>query len=99
MIVTIDGPAGAGKSTLARQLAAELGYFFLDTGAMYRAIALKGARLAIDWESPQDLAEMATQTSITFSGDRVLLDGEDVTTAIRTPRVTAVTRHAANNVR
>jgi len=99
MIVTIDGPAGAGKSTLARQLATELGYFFLDTGAMYRAIALKGMRLGVDWETPQDLAEMATQTSITFEGDHVLLDGEDVTTAIRTPQVTAVTRHAANNVR
>lgn len=98
MIVTIDGPAGAGKSTLARQLAAELGYFFLDTGAMYRAIALKATRLGIDWEAPQDLAEMATQTLITFEGNRVLLDGEDVTTAIRTPPVTAVTRHAANNV-
>ncbi|MEX0791972.1 MAG: (d)CMP kinase [Pirellulaceae bacterium] len=99
MIVTIDGPAGAGKSTLSRQLAAELGYVFLDTGAMYRAIALKAARLGIDWEAPQDLAEMATRTSISFEVDRVLLDGEDVTTDIRTPQVTAVTRHAANNVR
>lgn len=99
MIVTIDGPAGAGKSTLSRQLAAELGYTFLDTGAMYRAIALKGMRLGIDWDAPQDVAEMATQTSITFEDGRVLLDGEDVTTAIRSPEATAATRHAADNMR
>jgi cytidylate kinase len=74
MLVAIDGPAGAGKSTVARATAHALGFTYLDSGAMYRAVALAGDR---DPESLQ----------IRFDGDRVLLDGDDVSDAIRTPEI------------
>ena len=74
MIVAIDGPAGAGKSTVARATARALGFAYLDSGAMYRAVALAGER------DPAGL-------HIAFDGDRVLLDGEDVSEAIRTPEI------------
>ncbi len=76
MLVAIDGPAGAGKSTVARAVAEALGFNFLDSGAMYRAAALARS----GW-SEVDLAKV----DIAFAGDRVLLDGEDVSVAIRTP--------------
>jgi CMP/dCMP kinase len=97
MIITIDGPAGAGKSTVARALAKRLGFQFLDTGAMYRAVALAGLRRRIDWKRPGKLAELAKTLRIECAGDRVLLDGEDIGGEIRSPRVTEVTRHAADN--
>ena len=74
MVVAIDGPAGAGKSTVARAVARALGFTYLDSGAMYRSVALAGDR------DPEALA-------IAFDGDRVLLDGRDVTAAIRTAEV------------
>jgi cytidylate kinase len=74
MLVAIDGPAGAGKSTVARAVARALGFTYLDSGAMYRSAALA-------W--PRDPATL----DIAFDGDRVLLDGEDVTDAIRTPEI------------
>ena len=74
MLVAIDGPAGAGKSTVARAVARALGFTYLDSGAMYRASALGGNR------DPASL-------DIHFDGDRVLLDGEDVSEAIRTPEI------------
>ena len=74
MLVAIDGPAGAGKSTVARAVAHALGFTYLDTGAMYRCVALA-------W--PRDAGSL----DIAFDGDRVLLDGADVTAAIRTPEV------------
>src|SRR5215213_4638271 len=74
MLIAIDGPAGAGKSTVARAVADALEFTYLDTGAMYRAVALAGDR---------DPAAL----SISFDGDRVLLDGADVSSAIRTPEV------------
>jgi cytidylate kinase len=97
VIVTIDGPAGAGKSTVARALARRLGFSHLDTGAMYRAVALAGLRRGIDWHEGDALAWLAERLAIEFRGDRVLLDGDDVTEAIRTSEVTAVTRHAADH--
>ena len=97
MIITIDGPAGAGKSTVARTLARRLGFRFLDTGAMYRAVALAGKRRGLDWDVPDDLARLARKLDIRFVDDRLLLDGEDVTNAVRTSEVTAVTRYAADN--
>jgi len=97
MIVTIDGPAGAGKSTVARELAKRLGFRFLDTGAMYRAVAFGALKREVDWNDPQQLVELCPQLSIELEGDRVLLDGEDVTEAIRTSEVTALTHYAANN--
>ena len=89
MVVAIDGPAGAGKSTVARALARALGFTYLDSGAMYRSVALAGPMV-----DPASL-------DIAFDGDRVLLDGRDVTQAIRTPEVSeAASRVAANpNVR
>ena len=97
MIITIDGPAGAGKSSVARSLARRLGFRFLDTGAMYRAVALAGLRKGLDWAVPDDLARLAENIDLQSLGDRILLDGEDVTEAVRTSEVTAVTRYAADN--
>jgi cytidylate kinase len=97
MIITIDGPAGAGKSTVARRLARRLGFRFLDTGAMYRAVALAGMRHGVDWSRPAELAGLARRLVIEPIDERVLLDGEDVSEAIRSSEVTAVSRFAADN--
>src|SRR5215469_15373250 len=92
-IIAIDGPAGAGKSTLAAHLARRFGFLNLETGAMYRALALKAIEndLAFDEEAP--LLALASQTTITLEpqleGNRVLLDGLDVSRRIREPDVTA----------
>ncbi len=97
MIITIDGPAGAGKSTVAKALARRLGFRYLDTGSMYRAVALAGWRRDVDWQQPEQLAEVARQVRLDVQGDRILLDGEDVTDAVRTSEITAVTRFSADN--
>ncbi len=90
-VVAIDGPAGAGKSTAARRLAAELGYTFLDTGAIYRAVALASRRQGIDWADASGVAALADHLSIAFAPagevNRVIVDHQDVTGAIRTPEV------------
>jgi CMP/dCMP kinase len=91
LIIAIDGPVGSGKSTLARRVAEMLGYVYIDTGAMYRAVALKALRrgIAIDAEHANALEALARDTRIDLraqdSGQRVFLDGADVTGAIRTP--------------
>ena len=97
MIIAIDGPAGAGKSSAARALAQRLGFRFLDTGAMYRAVALAGLRREVDWHDAAALPRLARQIVIALDGDRVLLDGDDVTHQIRTLSVTSVTHYPANN--
>jgi cytidylate kinase len=89
-VVAIDGPAGAGKSSVARAVAAELGFTYLDSGAMYRSVALAAARRG------QPPAQAAEQIEIDL-GDRVLVDGEDVTEAIRAPEISeAASRVAAD---
>jgi cytidylate kinase len=97
MIVTLDGPAGAGKSTTARALARRLGFRFLDTGAMYRAVALLALRRNLPWDDPAALVRLTERLTIELPGDRVLVDGEDVSDAIRTSEITALTHYAANN--
>lgn len=97
MIVTIDGPAGAGKSSAARRLARRLGFRFLDTGAMYRAVTLAGHRAGIDWDQPEQLAAVAASLALDLSDDQILMNGENVTSAIRTLEITTLTRHAADN--
>src|SRR5687767_12668345 len=98
MVIAIDGPAGAGKSTIARRLAERLGFAFLDTGAMYRAVALAALRRGLGTGDERQIAELASQLSIDFDGVRTLIDGEDVSAAIRTPEVTASVCLAADNV-
>jgi cytidylate kinase len=90
MVIAIDGPAGAGKSSVARAVARELGFTYLDTGAMYRAVGLAAL------ENSEPAAQLAERIEIEV-GDRVLLDGRDVTDAIRTPAVSeAASRVAAD---
>jgi cytidylate kinase len=98
MIVTIDGPAGAGKSSVARALADRLGFRFLDTGAMYRAVALAAWERGLDGEQLEALADLARKLTIQFQGERVFLDGRDVSQAIRDSEVTSRIRYAADNV-
>jgi cytidylate kinase len=90
LIVAIDGPAGAGKSTLARSVARRLGFTYIDTGAMYRSVALWALRLGIDLDDMHRLEQLAKEARIEFASerDRVFLNGEDVTKAIREPQVT-----------
>src|SRR5438270_10001897 len=87
MIITIDGPAGAGKSSAARLLAARLGYEFLDTGAMYRAVALAALRAGIRLDDDGALEGLLPALRIEQPHGQVLLNGEDVSLAIRTAEV------------
>jgi cytidylate kinase len=97
MIVTIDGPAGAGKSSAARELARRLGFRFLDTGAMYRAVTLAARERGMDLADADALGQLVQQLRVELAGDRVLLDGVDVTSAIRKFDITAAIHHAADN--
>jgi cytidylate kinase len=91
LIIAIDGPVGSGKSTLARRVAELMGYVYIDTGAMYRALALKAVRRGLGLDREGDLETLARGTRIDLKAldgtQQVFLDGEEVTTAIRTPEV------------
>jgi len=88
MVIAIDGPAGAGKSTVARAVAAALGFTYLDSGAMYRCVALAGLELDADLDDAGAMATLARSLRIGLDGTRVELDGRDVSASIRAPRVT-----------
>jgi cytidylate kinase len=99
MIITIDGPAGSGKSTAARRLAAALGIPYLDTGATYRAVTYKAMLAGVDLTDPHKLAAVAADMRLELSpqpqGVRVMLDGQDVSLAIRSANVSEKTQYAA----
>jgi cytidylate kinase len=87
MVIAIDGPAGAGKSTVARALAERLGFTYLDSGAMYRCVALAALERGVDLDDEAAMRELAGSLEIELDGDRVALDGRDVSVSIREPRV------------
>lgn len=89
IVIAIDGPAGAGKSTLARRIAAKLGFVYVNSGAMYRAVALWAVRLGISLTDMYRLEQLAKEARIELSADgaRVLLNGDDVTEALREPGI------------
>jgi CMP/dCMP kinase len=97
MVIAIDGPAGAGKSTVARGVAKELGFTYLDSGAMYRAVALAALERGIDLDDDERLGELAWGLDVDFDGGTIRLDGKPVEGRIRTPEVTVaasrVSRH------
>jgi cytidylate kinase len=95
-VIAIDGPAGSGKSTVARAVAARLGLDYLDTGAMYRAVAFEAIRRGIEPDDGATVAELARQMELTVA-DKVMVNGADATVEIRSPQVTrAVSTVAAN---
>jgi len=96
-VVTIDGPAGAGKSTVARLLAARLGWRLLDTGAMYRALTLAALRAGVDLDSDQALGALAATVAVRLGPGLVLMDDQDVTEAVRTPEVTRASARLADS--
>ena len=96
LIIAIDGPSGAGKGTVARAVARELGYKHIDSGAMYRAVGWKSLRDGVPLDNEAEVAALAERSTIEVSTTRVTIDGHDVTRAIRTPEIdraaTAVAR-------
>ncbi len=101
LAVAIDGPAAAGKSTVAKLVASELAYIYIDTGAMYRALTLKVLREQIPPDDDQAISDLLAKTDMQLeqgdSGQHVLMDGEDVTEAIRSEYVTNNVSHVAKH--
>src|SRR5688572_26867554 len=97
IVVAIDGPAGAGKSTIARAVALKLGFLYIDTGAMYRAVALWAARTGVSTDDMHRLEQLAQAAQISFEpgSERVVLNGEDVTEDIRQPEIGAAASKVA----
>jgi cytidylate kinase len=96
-IITIDGPSGTGKGTIAQLLSNRLGWHCLDSGALYRVLGLAASRLGLDLESGGELARLARRLGVSFEGGQVLLDGADVSDAIRSEAAgTAASRVAAH---
>ncbi len=102
MIIAIDGPAGSGKSTIAKSIAQKLNFLYIDTGAMYRAVTLKAIEQGISFDDGQALLDMAKRTTVSLCMEnqvlRVFLDGQDVTEHIRTPDVTNKVFYVADNI-
>jgi cytidylate kinase len=96
-VVTIDGPAGAGKSTVSRQLAQRLGWRLLDTGAMYRAVTLAALRAGTDLSSDEALGALAARVAVRLPPGQVLLDGEDITAIVRGVEITRASRFLADS--
>ena len=96
MIITLDGPAGAGKSSAARALATRLGWCYMDTGAMYRAVALTALEQGIPLDDSARIAGLAEEIQIEFRDGCVVVDGRDVSAEIRTERITQATRPVAD---
>jgi cytidylate kinase len=96
MIITLDGPAGAGKSSTARALARRLGWFYMDTGAMYRALTLVALEREVPLDDAARLAALAESLAIAFRDGRVHVDDRDVSREIRTERITDATRSVAD---
>ena len=94
-VITIDGPSGTGKGTIAELLSRKLGWHCLDSGALYRVLGLAARRLGLDLDSGEALAGLAARLPVGFEGGRVLLDGEDVSEAIRTEAAGADASRAA----
>jgi CMP/dCMP kinase len=103
LVVAIDGPAGAGKSTAARELAERLGYVLVDTGALYRGVALAASERGVDWDDATALGSLVSQLALSFTRDtehglKLLIDGVDRSQDIRTPQISTgasrVSRHA-----
>jgi CMP/dCMP kinase len=93
MVIAIDGPAGAGKSTVARSVAKALGFTYLDSGAMYRCVALAALERGLDVEDGERLGELAWSLDIGFEGGSIRLDGKPVEGEIRSPDVTIASSH------
>jgi cytidylate kinase len=87
LIIAIDGPSGAGKGTIARAVAAALGYRHVDSGAMYRAVGWKALRAGLSLTDEDAVAALADRSTIDLTGDAVVIDGDDVSRAIRTPEI------------
>lgn len=97
MIVTIDGPAGAGKSTVAKLLARELNFQYLDTGAMYRALVLSAIQRKIDFSDSESLVKNSHSVNLRLESEKVTIDGVDVSTEIRLPEIAKYIRFVADN--
>jgi len=95
MVIAIDGPAGAVKSSVARAVAAALDFTYLDSGAMYRCVALAGIERGADLDAAEAMGELARSLRIDLDDDRVALDGRDVSAAIREPRVSEASSHVS----
>mgnify|MGYP000880814971 CR=1 FL=1 len=96
-VIAIDGPAGAGKSTIARALAARLGLEYLDTGAMYRAVTFAAMRRGLDLHDSAAVADLAREVDLEVGESGVMVDGVEATAAIRSPEVTAAVSAVAAN--
>lgn len=86
-VIAIDGPSASGKGTVAQRVAAALGFHYLDSGALYRAVALAALRRGMDLDNRLETARIALNLNISFSGDRIVLDGDDVSDALRAEEV------------